>query len=63
MDNHLYNLFSQLVQDRRSIYRINKFYFKDAKNCKKCKEFWRKLVAEKEKIATEVLELIKNHNI
>jgi hypothetical protein len=61
MNNHLYNLFSQLIQDRRSIYRIQKFYLKDARGCKKCVDFWKKLLQEKEKEMQELLNLIKEH--
>ena len=61
MNNHLYNLYSQLTQERRSIYRIQKFYLKDAKNCKKCQNFWKKLLKEKESAAQEFLNLIIAH--
>jgi hypothetical protein len=63
MNNHLYNLFSQLVQDRRSIYRIQKFYFKDARGCKKCLNFWKKLLDQKENEMKELITLIKEHKI
>jgi len=62
MKNHIYNLYSQLVQDRRSIYRIQKFYLKDSKGCKKCQEFWKKLLKQKEAETKEILELIKVHS-
>jgi hypothetical protein len=61
MNNHYYNLFSQLVHDRRSIYRIQKFYLKDARGCKKCQAFWKKVLEQKEKETKEILELIKAH--
>lgn len=61
MKNHHYNLYSQLVQERRSIYRIQKFYLRDAKGCKKCQDFWRKLLKEKENLTSEILRLIENH--
>jgi len=61
MNNHYYNLFSQLVNDRRSIYRIQKFYLKDARGCKKCQAFWKKALEQKEKEVKEILELIKAH--
>ncbi|GIW65390.1 MAG: hypothetical protein KatS3mg093_369 [Candidatus Parcubacteria bacterium] len=63
MQNHIYNLFSQLVQDRRSIYRIQKFYLKDSRNCKKCQDFWKKVLKEKETEVNELINLIKNHKI
>jgi len=61
MDNHFYNLFSQLVQDRRSIYRIKKYYLKDAVKCKKCKELWQKILKNKEDETKMILEVLKEH--
>lgn len=61
MNNHLYNLYSQLVQERRSIYKIQKFYLKDANLCKKCRNFWKKILKEKENATQEILNLIKVH--
>lgn len=61
MNNHLYNLYSQLVQDRRSIYRIQKFYLRDARGCKKCQAFWKKVLKAKEAETEEIFQLIKSH--
>jgi len=61
MDNHIYNLFSQLVQDKRSVYRIRKFYIQDAKRCKKCQGLWKRILNEKEKQIEDILKLIKEH--
>lgn len=61
MDNHIYNLYSQLVQNRRSIYRIAKFYLKDSRKCQKCQTFWKKLLKQKEAETEELWSLIKNH--
>jgi hypothetical protein len=61
MNNHIYNLFSQLVHDRRSIYRIQKFYLKDARNCKKCQDFWKKLIKQKEEESKLILKIIESH--
>lgn len=61
MENHLYNLYSQLVQDRRSIYRIRKYYLKDSRGCKKCQDFWKKLLREKETNCSAILALLKAH--
>lgn len=61
MDNHFYNLLSQIVQNRRSIYRIKKYYLKDAGKCKKCKEVWQKILKNKENETQILLNLIKEH--
>ncbi|GIW67302.1 MAG: hypothetical protein KatS3mg096_170 [Candidatus Parcubacteria bacterium] len=63
MNNHIYNLFSQLVQNRRSIYRIQKFYLKDARGCKKCLDFWKQVLKQKEAETKELINLIKAHKI
>ena len=61
MNNHLYNLLSQLVQDRRSIYRIQKFYLKDSRGCQKCQNFWKKVLKQKELETEELIRVLKNH--
>ncbi len=61
MNNHLYNLYSQLVQDRRSIYRIQKFYLKEARGCKKCQAFWKQILQEKQELTQNILKLINDH--
>lgn len=62
MNNHLYNLYSQLVQNRRSIYRIKKFYLRDARGCKRCQNFWDKVLKAKEVETNEISQLIKDHH-
>ncbi|GBD34663.1 hypothetical protein HRbin35_00399 [bacterium HR35] len=61
MDNHLYNLFSQIVQNRRSIYRIRKFYLKDATRCQRCKDLWQKILKNKEEETKLLIEVLKAH--
>jgi len=61
MDNHLYNLFSQIVQNRRSIYRIKKFYLKDANRCQRCKDLWQKILKNKEEETKLLIEVLKGH--
>lgn len=60
-NNHIYNLMSQLVTEHRSLWRLKKFYLKDAKGCKKCREFWTKLIKDKESHVKEILNLLKEH--
>lgn len=62
-NNHIYNLISQLTQEHRSLWRINKYYLKDVKNCKQCKDFWRRLKNEKEKQVKELMALLKSHKV
>lgn len=62
-NNHIYNIISQLTQEHRSLWRIKKYYLKDAGNCKKCEEFWQKLSKEKENHIKEIMEILKSHQI
>lgn len=62
MKDHIYNLYSQLVNDRRSIYRIQKYYLKDSRGCQKCQQFWKKLLKEREELSLQILDLIKAHH-
>ena len=59
--NHIYNLLSQLVEDHRSMYRIQDFYQKDAGDCEDCQTFWKKMMKEKEDHIAELTELVKKH--
>lgn len=61
MNNHLYNLFNQLVQEHKSLWRIEKYYLKDSKNCSKCINFWKKLSQDKDKTIQELKKLINSH--
>ncbi len=60
-DNNLYNLMAQMVEEHRSLYRIKNMYKKDAKNCKECRDFWKKLEMDKEDHILELHGLIKHH--
>ncbi len=60
-NDHIYDLLSQLTQEHRSLWRIKKYYLKDSRNCKKCRDFWQKLAKEKEAHIKEIVELLKQH--
>lgn len=62
-DNHIYNLMSQMIEEHRSLWRLKKYYVKDAKNCKKCKELWQKLLKEKNEHIKRISEILKAHNL
>jgi len=61
MDNHLYNLMLQLVQENKSLWRIKNSYMQDAGDCVQCKEFWGKMEKDKEDHINELTGLIKTH--
>jgi hypothetical protein len=52
---------AQMVEEHRSLYRIKNMYKKDAKNCKECRDFWKKLEMDKEDHILELHTLIKHH--
>lgn len=60
-DNHIYNLFLQMTEEHKSLWRIKNMYKKDARRCKVCKEFWGKLEKDKEDHVRELKHLIKRH--
>lgn len=61
LDNHAYNLMTQLVQEHKSLWRIRNEYSKDAGDCVDCKAFWTKLEKDKEDHVQELTGLIKKH--
>lgn len=61
IDNHLYNLMNQLVEESKSLKRINDDYKKDAGDCAQCQEFWSKMQKDKEDHINELRGLIKDH--
>jgi hypothetical protein len=63
LKDHHYNLLSQLVTEHRSLWRIQKYYLKNAKGCKRCQEFFKKLVNDKQRHIDELLKLWKEHKM
>ncbi len=61
MENHLYNLMKQLVQENKSLWRIKKHYMEDAEGCEECQSFWKKLEEDKDAHVKELEEMIKKH--
>ncbi len=61
LDNHLYNLMNQLVEEHKSLWRIRNQYIGDAGDCIQCKEMWEKLVKDKEDHIDELMGIIKVH--
>lgn len=60
-DNHLYNLITQLHQEQKSLWRINKMYKDDAEDCDECKKFWKKMEKDKEEHIEELKKLVSSH--
>ena len=61
VDNSLYNLMIQMVEENKSLWRAKNMYKKDARHCDNCEKFWADLEAEKEQRVDELRELIKAH--
>lgn len=61
LDNHIYNLMAQLVEEHRSLWRIKEMYQNDAGDCSTCQVFWKKMIDDKEEHVSELQGLIKNH--
>ncbi len=61
LDNYVYDLINQLVQESQSLWRIKREYITDAGQCEECKEFWEKLAKDKEKHIEELEKLVAKH--
>jgi hypothetical protein len=61
LDNHLYDLMIQLVQENKSLWRIKKEYLKNSEGNSTHTAFWKKMEADKESHIEELLGLVKEH--
>jgi hypothetical protein len=61
LENSLYNLMIQMVEENKCLWRIKNMYKKDARHCDRCEKFWQNLETEKEQRVGELRELIKIH--
>lgn len=61
LDNHVYNLMLQLVQENKSLWRVKNEYKKDSGGCEECKKFWQKMEKDKENHVRELTALLTNH--
>ena len=61
LDNHAYNLLTQLMVEHKSLWRIKNSYKNDADDCQSCRSFWEKLEKDKEGHVEELKELVKQH--
>ncbi|HVP99887.1 MAG TPA: hypothetical protein VMT57_00030 [Candidatus Thermoplasmatota archaeon] len=61
LDNHIYNLMMQAVDEHKSIYRIKNMYKQDAKNCKQCLALWEQLEKDKEAHIRQIQDILMDH--
>lgn len=61
LNNHLYNLLLQIVQENKSLWRIKNHYLTDLEDCAVCKEFWSKMEIDKKQHVEDLKVLIKQH--
>jgi hypothetical protein len=61
LDNNLYNLMSQIVEESRSVWRIKTTYEQDAANCDECLSFWKKLLEQKQARIEQMTRYINTH--
>lgn len=61
LDNNLYNLMLQAVQESKSLWRINNLYCKDASQSELCETYWKKMAKDKESHIEELVDLIKKN--
>jgi hypothetical protein len=60
MHNSLFNLTNQLIQEQKSVWRIENAYAEDSANADE-KKFWKSLLLKKKKTVEELNVLIKKH--
>ena len=61
LDNHVYDLLNQLVQESQSLWRIQREYIAGASHCEDCKKYWEKLAKDKEEHIEELEKIVANH--
>lgn len=58
MNNNNFNLTNQLIEEQKSLWRIENFYIPEAQN-KDEQKFWKKLKTQKTKNVAELSVLVK----
>lgn len=61
LDNHIYDLLTQLVEESQSLWRIKRDYIAGAGECEECKRFWEKLAEDKERYINELEKIVAAH--
>ena len=61
LDNHIYDLMSQLVEESQSLYRLKNEYKENAEHCEKCAQLFSSLENIKEENIRQLQERVKHH--
>lgn len=61
LDNTVYNLMEQMVEESQSLWRIKQHYKQDAADGEECLEFWKKLEKDKEQHIADLEDLLRHH--
>ncbi len=61
LDNHIYNLMAQIVQESKSLWRIRNEYKRDAEACDKCHELYADLERQKEDNLRRMEAILRDH--
>ena len=61
LEDHVYNLMEQIVDESKSLWRISRTYKQEAGDCAQCLALWDKLQKDKESHIKELEELIRTH--
>jgi len=59
LDNKVYNLMMQIIQESKSLYHIQRHYCDDSKGDKKCDEMWEELKKDKEEHINKLVGMLK----
>jgi len=60
-NDHAYNLMTQLNQENKSLWRIERDYAVNDNNCEKCNVLWDKMKKEKAENIETLESLVKAH--
>lgn len=58
-ENHIYNLMTQLVEENRSLWRIQKYYQEDSAECADCAKLWEAMINDKQSHIKTMEALLK----
>lgn len=61
LDNHVYDLMIQLIEENKSLWRIKNEYIKNAEGHEDDVAFWKKMETDKESHVRELTSLVKKH--